>query len=151
MEPFMSAQPLNADSQLEYTQNIRRRLVDALLPPGAENPEALSDPKVANVLLSALKDHDKVTLTLKRLDADNENADSDRAVLERFHKLSNMAGSKDLLRTEHPTGEAEGPRFNPAEIPVVDLVDGETRTGADPIDYDQFMQVEGDKHRQSLA
>jgi hypothetical protein len=146
----MSADALNADSQLDFTQAIRRRLVKGLLPDD-ESASLPDDPKLLNVLLAALKDHDKVTLTLKRLDADNENADADRAALDQFHRLSAMTGAKDLARTDTPTVNEDGPQFDPSEIPTVALVEGELATGLDNMDYDKFMAEQSKKHKDSLA
>lgn len=147
----MSTESLNADSQLEFTQEIRRKVVAKLLPPEDENPGTLSDPKMLNLLLSTLKDHDKVTLTLKRIDNDNENADADRQVLAQFHKLSAMTGAKDLLRKETADDDHPGPVFDPAEIPTTTPVEGELAVSDEPIDYEKFMQEQGKKHRESLA
>lgn len=147
----MSNESLNADSQLEYTQEIRRKVVASLLPAGDENPATLADPKMLNLLLSTLKDHDKVTLTLKRMDNESENADADRAVLAQFHKLSAMTGSKDLTRLETPAADYAGPAFNPDEIPTTALVEGELGVGTEAIDFDKFMLEQSKKHQESLA
>lgn len=147
----MSTESLNADSQLEFTQEIRRRVVAKLLPAEDENPGILNDPKMMNVLLSTLKDHDKVTLTLKRLDNESENADADRAVLAQFHKLSSMTGAKDLTRLETPSESHAGPNFDPSEIPSIAAVEGELATNVEPIDYDKFMIEQNKKHQEALA
>lgn len=145
----LAAQPLNADHHLQYTQALRRRLIQGMMP----DPVQLAnlDPKVANVILAAMKDMDRVTLTLKRIDAEKETADADRAALDQFHRLSAMTGSKDLLQTP----EAEGatvvaPAFDPADIPSTSPVEGELRRGADPTDYDHFMEKERQRRRASL-
>lgn len=144
----MSAQPLNSDEHLEYTQDLRRRLITGMMPEAHQISNI--DPKIANVLLAAMKDMDKVTLTLKRIDADRENADADRDALSQFHRLSQMTGSKDLL--ESPEATRDGPpAFDPAEIPSVDLVEGETAVGTDSTEYDHFMTEQREKRRASLA
>lgn len=148
---------LNDNSQLDYTQSLRRRVADKLVTKllGEEGSEQgiSEDPKLLNVLLNTLKDHDKVTLTLKRIDAENENADADREALALFHKMSNLSGSRDVTRVDTPVeGGAAGPsNFNPADIPSIDLVEGELKVGADPVDYERFMAEQGKKHRDSLA
>jgi hypothetical protein len=138
---------LNGDGQLEYTQELRRRLINGLMPEAVELKAA--DPKILNVLLNAMKDHDKVTLTLKRIDADTENADADRQALAQFHRLSEMTGSKDLLKQE---GGREGPpAFDPSEIPSVELVEGETHRESDTVDFDHFITEQREKRRQKAA
>jgi len=143
----MSAQPLNSDEHLEYTQDLRRRLIQGMMPEAHQ--VANLDPKVANVLLAAMKDMDKVTLTLKRIDADKENADADREALAQFHRLAQMAGSKDLLQSTDETREGP-PAFDESEIPTDPHVEGETTEGHDPTEYDHFMREQREKRRASL-
>lgn len=146
----MSAVALNDNSQLTYTQDVRRRIVDSLTVDG----KIPDDPKALNALLTTLKDHDKVTLTLKRIDADTANADADRQALEQFHRVSAMMGAKDIARSEEPAhGNHDGPLtpFNPDEISSSGEEDaGVTKTGLDPVDYDQFMTEQGRLHRERL-
>lgn len=146
----MSAVALNDNSQLTYTQDVRRKIVDALMPDG-KTPD---DPKLIATVLKALDGHDKVTLTLKRIDADSASADADRQVLEQFHRISAMMGAKDIARTEAPVkGTAEGPitPFNPDEIRSAGDEDaGVTKTGLDPVDYDHFMTEQSRLHRERL-
>lgn len=143
---------LNDLSHLAYTQDLRRKLVEQFVADG-KYPE---DPKMLTILLSSMKDYDKVTLTLRRIDAENENADADRQVLAQFHKLSSMTGSKDYFRTEtetpetaHTDGTPSG--FNPEEIPALPLVDGELHQGLDSVDYESFMADQDKRRRESLA
>jgi hypothetical protein len=141
-------QPLNADAHLEYTQDQRRRLIQGLMPEATDVKNI--DPKLANVILAAMKDMDKVTLTLKRIDADKENSDADREALAQFHRLSALTGSKDLLQSDAGSVREGPPDFDPAEIPTGDHVDGELTPGADPTEYDHFMERERQKRRASL-
>lgn len=143
----LSGQPLNADAHLEYTQDQRRRLIQGLMPEATEVKNM--DPKMANVILAAMKDMDKVTLTLKRIDADKESADADREALGLFHRLAALTGSKDLLQADEPSRDGP-PAFDPAEIPTSEHVDGELTPGADPTEYDHFMESERQKRRASL-
>jgi hypothetical protein len=145
----MSAVALNDNSQLTYTQDVRRKIVDALMPEG----KAPNDPKILNALLKTLDGHDKVTLTLKRIDADQQIAEGDQKVLEQFHRISSMMGAKDMARAEEPVHDKEGPltAFNPDEISATGNEDeGVTKRGLDPVDYDQFMAEQGRLHRERL-
>jgi hypothetical protein len=146
----MSAVALNDNSQLTYTQDVRRKIVDALMPEG----KAPDDPKVLNALLKTLDGHDKVTLTLKRIDADTAIADADRQALDQFHRISAMMGAKDIARSEEPVHtNHEGPLtpFNPEEISSTgEVEEGVTKVGADPVDYEQFMLEQGRLHRERL-
>lgn len=140
---------LNGDSQLEYTQEIRKRVIQGLLPVD-QAAMINADPKIINTLLNALKDHDKVTLTLKRIEADNENADADRQALAMFHSLSQKAGARDLMRVDEE-GRDGPPAFDESEIPETEVVDGETLVGLDPVNFDTFMVEQREKARASKA
>jgi hypothetical protein len=145
----MSAIAFNDDKNLAYTQGVRRRIIDHLTS-GENLPD---DPKLLNVVLSALKDDDKVTLTLKRIQADSEIADADRQALAQVHRISQQLGSRDLARTDTPIDSGQrGPStpFNPDEIPRSDVADGELHQGGDPVDYDHFMQEQTVLHQQKL-
>lgn len=65
----------NEETLLSYTQQQRVRIYESL---SASNQ--LTDPKVASVALKALEGLDKQTLTLKRLDIDQQGADNDKEV-----------------------------------------------------------------------
>jgi hypothetical protein len=145
----MSAVAYNDDKQLAFTQELRRQLVSQFMLDG-KFPD---DPKMLNILLGALKDYDKVTLTLKRLDSDNNIADADRQALAQFHALAGRLGSKDLARVDEPVNDSrEGPStpINEADLPPVQLVEGELERGLDPVNYDKFMEEQDRIHRQSL-
>lgn len=144
----MSAIAFNDDQQLAFTQGLRRKLVEQFMATGSWPV----DTKQQNILLSALKDYDKVTLTLKRLDSENANADADRQALAHFHRISQMMGTKDLHRVEEPERgtPTEGPAtpFDPNDIPPVNLVEGELATGMDPVNYDDFMAEQTELHKE---
>jgi hypothetical protein len=146
----MSAVALNDNSQLTYTQDVRRQIVTALMPEG-KTPD---DPKLLSALLKTLDGHDKVTLTLKRIDAESATADADRQVLEQFHRISGMMGAKDIARSDEPvTKQGDGPvtPFNADEIRGGGEEDsGVVKTGLDPVDYDHFMEEQGRLHRERL-
>lgn len=137
---------LNDNQRLDFTQDLREKLINQLAP----EDKLPDDPKVLTALLATLKDYDKVTLTLKRIESDNENADADRQALLHFQKLSEMTGSKDFHRSDTPVAR-ERPAIDPQELIPVDLVDGELKVGSDPISYENFMREQGKKHRDSLA
>lgn len=135
---------LNDDSHLHFSQEIRKRLVnqyivDGLIP---------VDPKMATLLLSALKDMDKVTLSLKKIDAEKESGDADRQALAEFHRLTSMVGARDYHRVDSPAGDL--PSFDPNDIPSIELAPGELEVGAEPIDYDALMNKQDAEHKASL-
>lgn len=65
----------NEESTLSFTQRERLRVVNAL---GAEN--LIGDPKCATVLLKALDGMDKQVLTQKKLNIEQQSADSDKEI-----------------------------------------------------------------------
>jgi len=146
----MSAIAYTDDQQLAFTQELRRKLVEQFMQEG----KFPNDPKMLTILLGALKDYDRVTLTLKRIDSDNNVADADRQALAQFHALSARLGSKDLARSDIPADATqEGPStpIDENDLPNVILVEGELTQGLDPVNYDHFMDDQGRKHRESLG
>lgn len=144
--------PLNDAAQLEYTQELRRRMVSQFLDEG-KFPD---DPKMLTILLGALKDHDKVTLTLKRIDADGANADADRQAMLAYQKyMADTNGLSPFLKHDPeaiPAPEkAATPAFDASEIPAAPVVPGELEAGYKPVDYDDLMTRMDEAHRKSLA
>lgn len=140
---------LNDDAQLEFTQQLRRQLIAQYM----VNNKFPEDPKEASILLSAMKDFDKVTLTLRRLDVDTGIADADRQALTQFHRIVDMLGSKDphRLSDEAAPADVAPPAFDPNDIPSVSLVPGELDVGPEPLGYDEIMDRMEKEHRSSLA
>lgn len=136
-----AAPALNDDAQLEYTQSIRRKIVDRLMPDGVV---PTSEDSITQIL-SVLKDHDKVTLTLKRIDADKENSGANALALAMFHKMAEINGSKDVMRRDPadvPSGvPTTTPHFQSLdtidEFPQID--ESHMRREADPVNYDKIM------------
>lgn len=149
-EDAMAEIAYNDNQQLAFTQGKRRDIIEAFTT-GRPMPD---DPKLVALLLAAMKDYDKVTLTLKRIDADTENSDADRQALMQFHRISAMAKVKNLDRVDASSMDVpDGPQtpFDPTDIPSVSTVPGELAMSMEPIDYDEFMEKQGRIHREAMA
>lgn len=95
----------NEESTLNYTQEERLRVLRRL---GTD--EALTDPKVATVVLKALDGIDKQVLTIKRLKIEQQSADTDKDValfLAQASERRQREIGNPFRRTDIPTRPPE--------------------------------------------
>lgn len=95
----------NDETTLQYTQEERLRVIRRI---GTD--EALTDPKVASVVLKALDGLDKQVLTVKRLKIEQQSADADKDVallLAQASERRHRELGNPFRRTDIPTRSPE--------------------------------------------
>lgn len=117
----------NAESALDYTQGLRKRLVDEM------TKESLPiDKDNRLLLLSSLNDIDKQVLMLKKIASDEKTADTDRKVALMIAKYNTKA-TRDQF-----AGNGEGVIPEPNLDPLSPL-EGETEIGLSSEDVTAFL------------
>lgn len=121
------------EQRLEYTQAKRKVVIEALMQ-GGKAPEEKGDKMV---LLTALSDMDKVSLTKLKIKADEKQSDSTSqasAILSKF--LTMVVPNK----VRHFDPSIKTPTLCD-DLPVIDLVDGETAVGTQSVNYESFQKL----------
>lgn len=121
----------NEEATLKFTQTERMRVIARL---GTD--EALTDPKVASVVLKALDGLDKQVLTIKRLNIEQQSADTDKDVALLLAQASERRfreGSNPFRRTDVPTKTptTEDVTLGQHEFTEAELLENAPRTTAD--------------------
>ena len=119
---------LNIEEQrvINLTQNVRERLVNSMI----VNGQMPDDNEDRSVLLMALRDLDKTTLTTAKLRIDNKQADGLASAADIVGKLL----SQTTLRKNEPRQ-----LDIPEEHLVIDLVPGEIDQGITTFSYDEMV------------
>jgi len=134
---------LDLDVTLDYTHNKRLELVEALAPNIAKD-----DPKVIGHYLKALGDMDKAAMGKRRLGIEEAAQESNEAEARASAELL-RAMKRDMFAL--PVGEAP-PRAAPTlstDIPIPELVPGETEIGVEAMTYDGFKKKMQENHEDS--
>jgi len=131
---FEQSRELTPEEQsLEYTQNKRKQLVD-LLTVGEGMPADRGDKMV---LLSALSDMDKVTLTKMKIKSEDKQAVLAGKTAQAIAALLSKVTPRHLQA--QPTTDTLFPTLG-NDIPEVELVDGETTLGTQSENYESFSK-----------
>lgn len=117
---------LDYEQTLAYTQRFRRWAVGQMTQKGMP-----ADPQEANVLLKALKDMDTTALTDRRNNIEQDNADTDREVVEAMKTFIGMQENADPFRRGSQGGNETPPppELEPEKLGEQSMVDGETEVG----------------------
>ena len=124
---------ISDEQRLEYTQAKRKMVIEDLMKEG----KAPQDKGEKMVLLTALSDMDKVSLTKLKIKADEKQADTTSqasAILSRF--LTMVVPNK----VRHFDPDIKTPVLG-EEIPAIELVDGETAVGTQNVNYETFQKL----------
>lgn len=136
-QPIQLKEAVSDDEVLNYSQRLRRGLVDAMTENGTSFPE---DTKDRYALLTALSDMDRTAIQNKKIGSVEREGAADRAAAVALAKVIQLAGGNNPFvgKTIHET---------PREIPVLDesnleeltMVPGETAIGISSETYTEFM------------
>lgn len=123
------------DEILANNQQLRQHMVNTMFNAG------LQDPKVARVVLSAMKDSDDQINKTKRLEQDDTNSASDREVALRIAQtsehLARISGNP-FKRVDGNEKSAESEKVVEA-LPEVTTLPGQTDIGTSTETYSEFM------------
>lgn len=125
---------MSDDEVLDYTQSLRRRLIDSLVPSG----EMPRDVKEQRILLEAMKDMDRAALSKKKLVSDDKNADADRKTAEVIAKIYSEIGDRNPFLKEN--GEGKLPELPDTLLEGVKIEEGEMEIGVENIGYQEFVE-----------
>lgn len=126
------------DDRLEYTQGVRKRLVNELTADGM--PKDKGDKMV---LLAALDGIDRAALANKKIGSQERQGAADRQAAMIIASLANRSFATPSGSPFEAPIEAQAQRvnvdLNEDELPELNLVPGETAIGLETRNIDQFM------------
>lgn len=143
---------MSVESNLSFTQRIRKSFVEELMVDGKIRGDVVNDPKMGKTFLAALKDMDSQEISLKRLEQEEDSAGKDRDLLLQQNKIL-----EDLQRTtgnifERTAGNARAAIdgvVDHAALPAIDLVEGQMDKGHSTLMYDEFMAAQREAAKDS--
>ncbi len=121
---------------LQYTDDLRRGLINHMVP-GGQFPV---DPKSQKVLLNALSDMDKAALGKARLKQEDKNADKDRAIASALLATVQGFGNTNPFQAGGVMSTAAGLDATQLPIPTFTPNPGETDVGIKDEDYQTFNE-----------
>lgn len=132
--------PMKDEDSLNYTQNIRKRVVEDLIQ-GGKMP---SDPKDRAQLLATLDGMDRQVLTKQKIKIEEKSADADRLAAEVMAAI--VAQTRGRSPFERPVIEGQvvqprlgAPVLDTSKIPKFEPVPGETDVGIADMNCETFM------------
>lgn len=130
----MSNQILD-DADLAFTRTARRKIVDELLTGKLEE----KDPKILNVVLSALDGIDRTHLSLRRMDVDKGIADKNAEVASTIAAIYNDPSLQAIVNANNANSKkvAVIPEL-PDDLPEPTVVKGELDTLTSTVRYNEF-------------
>lgn len=136
------ADKMASEDALDYTLQVRRRIVSTLTNEGGSIP---SDNKDRDALLKTLDGIDRQALGKMRIGVLEEQGGAQKMVADALATLlggGQLAGNNPFRTTA--TVVSEAPRL-PADRPQLVKVYGETGVGIDSENYSSFMDMHRDK------
>ncbi len=129
---------MNDDDVLSYTQGVRKAIVDAKIAQGVETLDA----KDTTVLLSALADMDRQSLTKKKIQTDNNNAEADRLAQQIIAKTFAHLGNRSPFAAPVDEHAIKAVPFEAPDVIIGGFVelDGEAEIGLADETYSDFMK-----------
>lgn len=141
--PVENTQPLGEDEVLDFTQRMRKGLVDDMTGNGTRYP---SDPKDRTHFLMALDGLDRQALSKKKIASDEKVADADRLAASVINSVFAKFSKGDPFISQQPI-EGEFTRVPPRPdlnlLPAIEIVPGETDIGTSELTFDSFMATRG--------
>jgi len=121
---------MNNEELLDYTQSVRKDLVNKLI----NTDEFYVDFKLQSSVLTALKDIDSNILNQKRLKLDSSKIDSDKLVNQALVEFTNKYGDKNPFMSNNVNKELKD-----VELPDIKTVPGQTDVGITNIDFNTII------------
>jgi hypothetical protein len=127
------------DKDLEYVRSKRIKIIDALT-----KDKTPTDPKELGVLLVALSDMDRTSLSKKKIKVDKDAGDNNQQAMDLISSLFNDPRVKEVGKTNLSIDRIL-PKLS-ADILPPDLVDGETDANSGSESYDSFTKRVNDSN-----
>lgn len=136
---------MNDDDVLSYTQGVRRAIVEAKIAEGVEKLDA----KDTTVLLSALADMDRQSLSKKKIQSDNNNAEADRLAQQVIAKTFAHLGNRSPFAVAVGEQTTKAVPFEAPDVIVGEFIelDGEAEIGLADETYSDFMKRTASKRQ----
>lgn len=138
---------MEQENDLSFTQRIRKQFVTALMDGDKIRGDVVNDPKLGKTFLAALKDMDSQTISLKRLEFEEDAAGKDRDLLLQQNKileeLQRTTGNI-FERTPGNDRKATDGTVDTTALPELQLVEGQLDKGHSTLVYEEFMAAHKD-------
>lgn len=125
------------NKMLANNQILRQKIANLCM------DQVASDPKMAKVVLSSLKDMDSQVLTLRRLEQDNQNAQSDRdtaiALAQQADRLAMATGNRNPFKRDDENSRVANAKDITPVLPNVAILPGQLDQGAVQDTYENFI------------
>ena len=124
------------DDALDYTQSIRKRVVDSLCSDGT----VPNDKENRVALLATLDGIDKQVLGVARLKQDDKNSADDRAIAERIALINRGVNrNPNELRDADVNTLPERHLIDENALGEIEMVEGETMVGIPTENFNDFL------------
>ncbi|WP_257292755.1 hypothetical protein [Endozoicomonas sp. ONNA1] len=143
VEAEATTEKTDPDKLIKHTQNIRLNLVEKMMEGGM--PENSKD---QYRLLAALESIDTTALGVKRIKTEEKGIEKDREIAKAMNKLYGKSGNSNPFQTsEAIDGKVINDQVDlaAAQLPQLDVVDGEMEEGISTMDYEAFMETHQDE------
>lgn len=147
-KPAEPIEPLNDEQTLQYTQGVRRKLVDAIVADGQMPAET----KDRMTLLATLDGMDRAALAVKKIESKEKTSSADRDAQLVIAAMGRQMGGVSPLRRDpsRPLTDEEraaaAPAFDDSSMEPLDIRPGETEIGISQENSEAFLQrFEGDR------
>lgn len=142
---------MSDDQIVDFTQGVRKQLVDDMTERGTAMPKEKGD---RIVLLAALADMDRTAVAKMKIGSKERQGAADREAALIAARLHSQYGSKspfaiqrssddeDVIDGEY--AEIRAPELDTTALPALEIKPGETDIGISTTNYEQFMgKMEG--------
>ena len=126
-----SEMPISKEDQvLDYTQEMRRKIVDKFTENGVSK-----DIKEASIILATLDGMDRAALGVKKIKVEDKTATNNAQTTAMIAAMLNKVGARSMDNFDE---NRKIPELGD-EVPSQEFLEGETTLGVQKGDYEQFM------------
>lgn len=131
-------QSTNPVDVIATTQQLRLKMVEKL----TEGDRIPTEAKEVGVLSMILRDLDAAALTTRKLDVEEKGVDVASKASANVANILKELGGQNPFRIGTVENGRQLPTTDVSQIPVIDLVPGVMRIGADVLEYGEFVTDE---------
>lgn len=126
---------MSDDEVLDFTQSLRRRLIDVITEGGVKMPV---DKDSVDILLRSAGDMDRAAIGKKRLKAEDKNAEADRVAAAALARIYAQSTNINPFERTIPTSTDVMPACPATLLDNVEAVPGELEIGVSDESYKTF-------------